>query len=141
MKNRFLFIKKYGLYLAWVMSLIAILGSLYLSEILGYIPCKLCWIQRIFMYPLGIILGIAAYQNDKNAVKYALPLSVIGGGVSIFHYLIQKMPGLSEIVPCTAGVPCQVDYLNWFGVITIPLLAFIAFAIISLFLYLSKSYS
>lgn len=66
------------LYGAWFVSLIATLGSLYLSEIKGFIPCDLCWFQRIFMYPLVLILGIATLQNDWKVVRYALPLSVIG---------------------------------------------------------------
>ncbi|MTD31733.1 disulfide oxidoreductase [Planomicrobium sp. YIM 101495] len=119
------------LYGAWFVSLIATLGSLYFSEIKGFIPCDLCWFQRIFMYPLVLILGIATFQNDWKVVRYALPLSVIGGSISVLHYMEQKIPGFGGIRPCVSGVPCSAEYINWFGFITIPFLAFIAFLLIS----------
>jgi disulfide bond formation protein DsbB len=131
-------LQDYTLYLAWIVSLVDTLGSLYFSEIKGYIPCELCWFQRIAMYPLSIILGIAAYDNDKNMKKYVLPLSIIGGCISIFHYLEQKVPAMSAIKTCTKGVPCNVDYINWLGFITIPFLALIAFSLITLFMLYTK---
>lgn len=131
-------LNEYALYLAWIVSLIATLGSLYFSEIKGYIPCELCWYQRIAMYPLSIILGIAAYENDNNMKKYVLPLSIIGGLISIFHYLEQKVPAMSAIETCKRGVPCNVDYINWLGFITIPFLAFIAFSLITLIMIFIK---
>lgn len=128
-----------ALYLAWVVSLIATGGSLYLSEVLHYIPCELCWFQRIFMYPQAILLGIACYRNDRGIIPYVLPLSVIGGFISIYHYAKQKIPGFAELLPCSAGVPCNKDYLDWFGIITIPLLALIAFVMISVLLWMERS--
>lgn len=120
-----------SLLLAWVAALIATIGSLYFSEVLHYIPCTLCWYQRIFMYPLSIILGVAFYRNDKEITKYALPLSVIGIIISGYHIALQKIPYLQQFEMCTTGVPCSKDYINWLGFITIPVLAFIAFTIIS----------
>lgn len=131
--------RNYTLYLAWIVSMIATLGSLFFSEILGFIPCELCWYQRIMMYPLCIILGIATFYNEKNIKKYVLPISIIGGSISLYHYAIQKIPGVSEINPCVQGVPCNVDYINWLGFITIPFLALIAFCMITLFMVLTKS--
>lgn len=125
-------IQNYRLYFAWLISVTATLGSLYFSEIRGFIPCELCWFQRIFMYPLSIILGIAAYYNEISLKKYVLPLSIIGGVISLYHYLLQKVPGFTGIRPCTQGVPCNVDYINWFGFITIPFLALIAFILITI---------
>jgi disulfide bond formation protein DsbB len=124
------------LLLAWVAALIATIGSLYFSEVLHYIPCTLCWYQRIFMYPLAIILGIAFYQNDKGITKYALPLSIVGMVISGYHTVLQKVPYLQQFEMCTSGVPCSEDYLNWLGFITIPMLAFIAFTIITISLLL-----
>jgi disulfide bond formation protein DsbB len=124
------------LLLAWVAALIATIGSLYFSEVLHYIPCTLCWYQRIFMYPLAIILGIAFYQNDKGITKYALPLSIVGMVISGYHTVLQKVPYLQQFEMCTSGVPCSEDYLNWLGFITIPMLAFIAFTIITISLFL-----
>lgn len=131
-------IRSYGVFFAWIVSLVATGGSLFLSEVLGYMPCSLCWFQRIFMYPLVILLGRAAIRDDRSIVGYAVPLSVIGGLISVYHYAKQKVPGFDEMAPCTAGVPCGTDYLDWFGVITIPLLALIAFILITVFLLLSR---
>ena len=126
------------LYAAWVISIIATLGSLYFSEMKGFVPCEYCWYQRIFMYPFVFILGIAAFMNDFKVTKYALPLSIIGGCISLYHYLIQKVDGLAPIKPCVSGVPCDLEYINWFGFITIPFLALIAFVSITILLFIVK---
>jgi disulfide bond formation protein DsbB len=119
------------LLLSWVAAIIATLGSLYFSEVMHFIPCTLCWYQRIFMYPLTIILGVAFYRNDQGIYRYVLPLSIIGMLISGYHTLLQKLPYLQQFEMCTTGVPCSKDYINWLGFITIPLLAFIAFTIIT----------
>lgn len=124
----------YSLYFAWLVSLVATAGSLYFSEVAGFVPCELCWIQRIFMYPLVIILGIACFRRDKRIVTYALPFPIIGGCFSIYHYMVQKMNTLPSM--CQSGVPCSGEYINWFGFMTIPLLALIAFVFITVFLWL-----
>lgn len=127
--------EKYGLYLAWLVALTATLGSLYFSEIREFVPCELCWIQRIFMYPLTIILGIAVFTDDRAVRKYVLPLTIIGGFVSLYHYLVQKVPGFAEIQPCAQGVPCSGQYINWLGFITIPFLALTAFTLITVVMW------
>ncbi|MFD1774639.1 disulfide oxidoreductase [Paenibacillus rhizophilus] len=139
MKSSSGFLSRHGLYLAWFVSLVATAGSLYLSEVLKYEPCKLCWFQRIFMYPQVLLLGIATYRNDKRIVPYVLPLSVIGGSISLYHYAEQKIPALGKVLPCTIGVPCTKDYLNFFGFITIPLLALTAFILIALMLWNARA--
>lgn len=120
-----------SLLLAWIAAIIATLGSLYFSEVMHFIPCTLCWYQRIFMYPLAIILGVAVYRNDKGIYKYALPLSIIGLLIAGYHTLLQRIPYLQQFEMCSTGVPCSKDYINWLGFITIPLLALIAFTIIT----------
>lgn len=129
------FLEKFGLYLAWLVSLTATLGSLYFSEIREFVPCELCWIQRIFMYPLTILLGIAVFTDDWAVRKYVLPLTIIGGFVSLYHYLVQKVPGFAEIQPCAQGVPCSGQYINWLGFITIPFLALTAFTLITILMW------
>jgi disulfide bond formation protein DsbB len=119
------------LLLSWIAAIIATLGSLYFSEVLHFIPCTLCWYQRIFMYPLAIILGVAFYRNDQGIYRYVLPLSIIGMLISGYHTMLQKLTFLQQFEMCTTGVPCSKDYINWLGFITIPLLAFIAFTIIT----------
>lgn len=121
------------LYFAWLVAIIATGGSLYFSEIAGFIPCELCWIQRIFMYPLVILLGIAAFRGDKRIIPYVLPLTIIGGCFSIYHYLEQKVSTVPSICK-GGGVPCSGEYINWLGFITIPLLALTAFVMITLLL-------
>jgi len=125
------FFYHYGLLMAWIVAFVAAAGSLFLSEVMHFEPCRLCWFQRIFMYPMVILLGMAAYKNDRRMAAYVLPLSIIGGLISIYHYAEQKIPGLAKLLPCTVGVPCNEDYLDWFGVITIPLMAFVAFVLIA----------
>lgn len=114
------------LMIAWLLSFIATLGSLYFSEIVGYIPCELCWTQRIFMYPIPVILGVALIRKEISAAFYVLPLSVIGMGFSIYHYLLQKVDALGQTDSCGL-VPCAMEYINYAGFITIPFLALTAF--------------
>lgn len=130
--------RAYNLYLAWLVALVAMLGSLYFSEVRGYVPCELCWYQRILMYPLALVLGIAAYSDDIRQRRYVLPISILGMLVSGYHYLHQKLPGLAEIKPCAQSVPCNTQYINWLGFITIPFLAFVAFTLITGLLLLRR---
>ncbi|SES02104.1 disulfide oxidoreductase [Psychrobacillus sp. OK032] len=116
---------------AWITSIIAMVGSLFFSERMDFIPCTLCWYQRILMYPFVIFLGIAFYRNDRDIYKYILPISIIGIMTSSYHYALQKIPSMHEFSSCTSGVPCSGQYINWFGFVTIPFLALIAFIFIT----------
>lgn len=125
------FLEDYGGWLAFVVALVATLGSLYYSEIAGFIPCRLCWYQRILMYPLVIITLVGALKRDSYLPDYVLPLSIIGLFVSGYHYLLEKgvfPPSLT----CAVDVPCNISYVNYFGFITIALMAFAAFALITI---------
>lgn len=125
---------------AWITAIIAMGGSLFFSERMGFIPCVLCWYQRILMYPLVLLLGIAFYRNDRSIYKYVLPVSVLGMLVSGTHYALQKIPSMQEFSVCTSGVPCSGQYINLLGFITIPFLALLAFTIITIMmLVLRKS--
>ena len=119
-----------ALFLAFAASLIATLGSLYFSEIKGYEPCSLCWYQRILMYPFTIILAIAIIKKDYEIAIYTTVLSLIGACISTYHVLIQKVPFFTDKAASCGRIPCTGDYINWFGFITIPMLALIAFIII-----------
>lgn len=123
---------------ASVVALIATLGSLYFSEILLYIPCELCWYQRILMYPLVVILGIAAVKKDAGIATYVLPLSILGGGISFYHYLVQKVDFIGENSVSCGVVPCTGQYINWLSFITIPFLALIGFTLITIILFMVK---
>jgi disulfide bond formation protein DsbB len=115
-----------ALFAAWT----ATCGSLFFSEVLGWQPCVLCWYQRILMYPLAIVLAIGIIRHDRALHLYVLPFSIAGMGVSLYHYLLIKTDWLPPPA-CAVAVPCTVDYLNWFGFITIPFLALTAFLIIT----------
>jgi disulfide bond formation protein DsbB len=118
------------LLLIWGQAFIALLGSLFFSELMGYTPCELCWVQRILMYPLVIIYGVALIKKDLSIALPGLILSGIGMFVSAYHYLIQKLPALEGTGEACGLVPCNLTYVNYFGFITIPFLAGAAFIII-----------
>lgn len=114
----------------WTVALIATLGSLYFSEIKGYIPCTMCWYQRIFMYPIVLIGLIALIQKNSKIAWTTAAFSFIGGCISLYHYGIQKLTFLQDSAPECGGVACTGQYINYLGFITIPFLAFVAFAFI-----------
>jgi disulfide bond formation protein DsbB len=123
---------------AWLSAIAASLGSLYFSEVLQFIPCTLCWYQRILMYPMVILLGIAFYHQDYKITRYVLPISILGVFISGYHYALQKVPALKAFEMCASGVPCSGEYINWLGFITIPLLSFISFVIITMCMLLIR---
>ncbi|OGF53349.1 MAG: hypothetical protein A2Z21_07890, partial [Candidatus Fraserbacteria bacterium RBG_16_55_9] len=127
---------EYGLYFAWLVSMVATGGSLYFSEVMEFIPCALCWYQRIFMYPLVLILGIASFRNDQRIATYVLPPSIIGLSIAFYHYFLveQKLLGELESPLCQVGVPCDSKYIEWLGFITIPFMSLIAFTLITIFM-------
>ena len=125
----------YSRYVALLAAWIASCGSLYMSEALGWVPCLLCWYQRILMYPLALITAVGILTNDRRMHRYLLVLSAPGMLMSLYHYLYQKTDFVRTLLPtsCVIGVPCSADYLNWLGgVVTIPFLALIAFIVITL---------
>ena len=126
------FVKKYAIYLAFLQVWAAVLGSLYFSEIKGLTPCFLCWVQRIFMYPLIFILTVAIWRKDKSVPYYVLPLSVTGALVGLYQYLLQMTPlSRVELVTCSATAPCSAIQIMFFGFITIPFLSMTAFIVIT----------
>ena len=126
------------IFFSFLISLIATLGSLFFSEIMNFVPCSLCWYQRIFMYSLVFIFLINLLYPDRSVFKYSFPLVIIGLFISIYHNLLILKIIPENLSPCVSGVPCSVDYLNYFGFITIPLLSFMAFLIIFILLTLYK---
>ena len=112
-----------------VISASAMMGSLTLSEILGFLPCQLCWYQRISMYPIAVISFIALLTND-TIKKYVLTLSVVGVLVSIYHILLQMFPTILECNDETAK--CSAVQFAQYGYITIPVMSFTAFLLVIL---------
>lgn len=116
--------------LAWVQSLIATLGSLYFSEVARFTPCTLCWYQRVFMYPLVLILLVGLYRRDRSVTSYALPLAGAGWLIALYHNFLGWSVPPPGVLVCSLGISCTERYINWFGFITIPLLSLTAFTVI-----------
>jgi disulfide bond formation protein DsbB len=121
-----------SLYIALLAAWIAMCGSLYFSEVKGYVPCTLCWYQRILMYPLTALIAVGLLRRDWHLPYYVLPLSLLGLGTSTYHYLLEKTDIFAGSSACSQGVACTTQWINWFGFVTIPFLALVAFLIISL---------
>lgn len=120
-----------ALLLIWVVSLTAMLGSLYFSEVRSYEPCTLCWYQRILMYPIVLITTIAYIQKNAKIALTTAVFSCIGVATSLYHYGLQKLDFLKDSAPACGRVACTGEYINWFGFVTIPFLALTAFIIIA----------
>ncbi len=115
---------------AAVVALVSSAGSLYYSEVVGFIPCILCWYQRIAMYPIVLVLGVGLVRKDRNAWAYGLPLAVVGLLIALYHVMIQFQPAL-DVGACGTGVPCTARYLAIFGFVSIPVMASGGFLLIA----------
>jgi disulfide bond formation protein DsbB len=128
-------------WLAWAFALVATAGSLFFSEVSEFIPCRLCWFQRIGMYPLAAILLIAAVRRDaRGAALYGLPLTIFGSVVAIYHIYIEYHPE-AETPGCKIGAPCSTKWIEEIGYVTIPVLALTAFLAIATLLVAALSRS
>lgn len=126
-------------YLAWIIALVATVGSLFFSEVMQLPPCVLCWYQRIAMYPLVVIIGVGIVTRDGSFKNYALPLALIGLAISVYHNLLYYGLIPESITPCAEGVSCTSRQIEWLGFVTIPLLALTAFVSIALCLLFYKT--
>lgn len=121
-------------FLAWLIASASTLGALFLSQVMDVAPCILCWFQRIFMFPLVFILPAGLFPFDTKLVRYALPLTLAGWAIALFHVLVVAGIVPESIRPCAQGIPCKDQPIEWFGFLTIPTLSLIAFSLIGLFL-------
>jgi len=115
----------------WLIASAATLGALFFSEIMQLPPCVLCWYQRIFMFPLVLLLPVGLFPFDARVVRYALPLTAVGWLVALFQVLLVAGLIPQGLRPCTQGVPCSEVQIQWLGFIDIPLLSFVAFSIMN----------
>ena len=130
------YIRSNYLSLAFLIAFAATVGSQFFERILAFPPCDLCWYQRIFMYPLAVILGIAMLKKDHNVRSYCLVLSVIGFTLAVYHYLLQLFP---TVLPCTSStLSCAPRQWEVFGFISIPFLSGSAFLGIIILMWLGK---
>jgi disulfide bond formation protein DsbB len=106
---------------------VATLGSLYYSESAGYIPCQLCWYQRIAMYPLAVILWIAVLRKDRQVISYVVPIAAVGAGIAGWHRLIELRPQLETGSCSLVGPSCADFWFERFGFVTLAFMAFSGF--------------
>ena len=119
---------------AWLTATSASLGSLFFSEIMELPPCSLCWYQRVFMFPLVVVLSMGLLPFDRRVVRYALPLSALGVAVAVYHVLLQAGVIPESLAPCSEGVSCSDVDLVVFGFASIPVLSLVAFGAVTLIL-------
>jgi disulfide bond formation protein DsbB len=131
-------ITPFALQVAWIAAVLATFGSLYLQFGEQLNPCEFCWFQRICMYPLSLLLGIAAFRGDIQVAKrYFIGLAVVGAGLAVYHYQLERVPG--EPTVCGSAVPCNVAVINVFGFISVPFLSMAAFLLITTLLLMARS--
>lgn len=121
-------VAKFGLVVAALVAVGATSGSLYFSEVANFNPCEMCWVQRIFMYPLAVILPIAAVRRDRHVISYAMVIATVGLGFSIYHVQLQIRPDQST--SCDLLNPCSAKWIDALGFATIPMLAGLSFVLI-----------
>ncbi len=125
-------------FLSWLIALVSTLGALFLGEVMGIVPCVLCWYQRIAMFPLVIILALGLLPFDYHGVRYALPLAVTGWAIALYHCLLYWGVVPQSLVPCGQGPSCTDVKLQLADFISIPLLSLTAFSFIVVWLLIVK---
>ena len=118
------------LFATWLVVTGASLGSLFFSEVMELPPCSLCWYQRIFMFPLPIILLAGLFPFDAKVVRFALPVAGCGLAFATYHTLLHVGIIPESAAPCQQGVSCTDTYLDLFGFVSIPMLSLLAFSIV-----------
>ena len=126
-------------YVAWLIALLSMVGSLFFSEVMQLPPCALCWYQRIAIYPLVAVIAAGIVLRDRRMKYYALPLSLAGLALAVYHNLLYYGIIPESIAPCAEGVSCTETQLEWLGFITIPLLSLTAFIMVTFCLLFYKS--
>jgi disulfide bond formation protein DsbB len=131
------FIGPQAVLVAWIVAIVTTLGSLYYSEHAGYLPCELCWYQRILMYPLVIVLGVGWLRRDRKAWMTAAPFVVIGAPLSLYHWLVERVPSFAESSSCSIVAPCTTPYFEKLGFVTLAWMCLSSFLLIGTLLALS----
>lgn len=127
-----------ALWLAWAVATVTTLGSLYYSKVENYLPCELCWYQRIAVYPFAVILAIAAFRRDAAIRVYAVPVLAIGAAIAVYHTWIQAYPPDSGTAFCSADAPCTARYVWEFGFVSLPFMALSAFLVMIALLFVAR---
>jgi disulfide bond formation protein DsbB len=126
------FVVNYSANITFMQALVATLGSLYFSQVMELTPCTLCWYQRILMYPIVLLSATGIILKDKNLSIYTLVLSIPGALIALYHYILQ-LTGYDQLgfATCSVATPCTNIEISFLGFITIPLMSFVAFTIIT----------
>ena len=119
---------------AWGVAAVGTAGSLFFSEVMGLPPCVLCWYQRICLFPLVVILARALFPFDSGVVRYALPVAALGWLTAAYHNLVYLGVVPESLQPCSRGVSCSEELVEWFGFLSIPLLSLLSFTLITVLL-------
>jgi disulfide bond formation protein DsbB len=130
------FVGPQAMLLAWIVAIVTTLGSLYYSLHAGFIPCELCWYQRIAMYPLVVVLGVGWLRRDGKAWVTALPFVVVGAPLSLYHWLVERVPSFAESSSCSAFAPCTTPYFEKLGFVTLAWMCLSSFLLIGTMLAL-----
>ncbi len=126
------------IFASWLVAAVSSIGSLFFSEVMELVPCILCWYQRIFMFPLAIILLVGLCPLDKRVINYALPIAIIGLLFTLYHCLLYFGFIPENLQPCSQGVSCADEGMELFGFLPIPLLSLASFSLIIFFLLTSR---
>ena len=129
-------VRSISLEAAAAVALACTAGSLYLSEVAGFVPCRLCWVQRAFMYPAALLLVAALATKNRLFSTIAAILAALGLPVSLFHRYEQAVGELGGV--CDASNPCSSRWINHFGFITIPTMAAVGFFAILVFVVMNR---
>jgi disulfide bond formation protein DsbB len=121
------FLKDDAVLFIFLIALVSTLGSLFYSEIMGFNPCKLCWYQRIAMYPLVVLFGMALIKKKDDVIKYSLPLVLSGGLIALYHYITQVLKWRGTCAALESGTDCALKFTFHFGYMTIPMMALTGF--------------
>ena len=122
------------LFSAWLITAVATAGSVFFSYVMGFAPCVLCWYQRIFLFPLVVVLARGLFPLDRRVVRYALPLAALGWAVAGYHNLVYAGIVPESLQPCAQGVSCTEEYIELFGFLSIPMLSWLGFTALTVVL-------
>ncbi len=124
------------LYLSWLTAFTSTAGSFFFSNYMKLPPCDLCWYQRLFMFPLVLVLGVGYLLKDKNIHLYSFPIILCGWLIAAYHNLLYYKVIAAELIPCTGGISCTERQLDLFGFLSIPLMSLISFTVLFILMYL-----
>ncbi len=126
--------------LALFVAGVATAGSLYYSEVAHFVPCELCWYQRICVYPLVAILAVGVARRDTATWMFAAPFVVVGVPLGIYHWLVERVPAIADTTACSAAAPCAIPYFEELGFVTLAFMSMSALLLVGALLWVGRVY-